>query len=86
MIHVLHGRPHFRPCAHIPPEGHEGAGWGATPIAEMYERLTAMPPLAPEAEAALRNLFRRTRLVPRVARALEAAIAAGVRHAPRTIN
>ncbi len=46
MIEVLDGRPHLRPCLHIPPEGNEGQDWSPTPIAQMYDRVTRFLPLA----------------------------------------
>lgn len=46
MIQILDGRPHLRPCSHIPPEGNEGQDWSPTPIAQLYERVTRLLPLA----------------------------------------
>jgi ATP-dependent Lon protease len=47
---------------------------------------SALPPLAPQAEASLIRLFRRTRSVRRVRRAVEATIAVSVRHQVRQLN
>jgi ATP-dependent Lon protease len=47
---------------------------------------SALPSLAPRAEAALIQLFRRTRSVRRVRRAVEATIAVSVRHHERQVS
>ncbi len=46
----------------------------------------ALPRIAPPAEAALLRLFRNTRSVRRLRRAIETLVAVSARHVPRTVN
>ena len=59
--------------------------WQAT-AAKAGLPLSAMPPIEAEAEVELLRLFRRTRSVRRLRRAVEALVAVSVRHQPRTLN
>jgi ATP-dependent Lon protease len=47
---------------------------------------SALPRIAPPAEAALLRLFRNTRSVRRLRRAIETLVAVSARHVPRTVN